>query len=125
MKVRAIEMANGAVLTISFHDIQYIQARCGIFYGRILVFGAIYMALFYCTLVSTKTNLYLYKYLYNRSIHEAIIASYFSLGFSSADNPTTFLNVPKLKQSLIRLAPEKSMTRRSTPHPQPPVGGRP
>lgn len=88
------------------------------------------LMLLYICLDEEDISLYLYTYLYSHtgiseSIHEGVVASYFSLAFSSADNPTTFLNVPKLRQSLMRLAPEKSITRRSTPHPQPPVGGRP
>lgn len=128
---RAIGMANGAALMISFRNIRYIQARRVIFMTVFSFLELFYMALILLYMCLNEEDVFVFIHIsiqpinISQSIHEEIVASYFSLAFSSADKPTTFLNVPKLKQSLIRLAPEKSITRRSTPHPQPPVGGRP
>lgn len=40
-------------------------------------------------------------------------------------NPTTFLKLPNAKTSAILSRPLNNITNRSTPHPQPPVGGIP
>lgn len=124
MLPRAREMANGVGLTISFSTISNIYSinlvdpfGNQVYFPHHIVqkFSSILLHSIYQVAIQSAHSKSIHG---NRSV-------YFSLLFSSADSPTTFRNVPKLKQSLMRLAPEKSITRRSTPHPQPPVGGRP